>query len=93
MRNISAIASTGAVLNLSQKRMKNMMYFRTRFKITDYFTGYEAKRGELFTEKERNSKVRFVDDFYFEKVEISKSKVYKTADNRRFQFEERILYL
>lgn len=48
-----------------------MKYYRVRSEKTDWFSHYFTKADELFTEKERNSKVRYITDFWFEVVNIS----------------------
>lgn len=42
----------------------------------DYFTGYTTIKNELLTEKERNTKFRYLSDSIFEPVEISKRKTF-----------------
>ena len=42
----------------------------------DYFTGYTTIKNELLTEKERNTKFRYLMDDCFKIVEISKKNVY-----------------
>ena len=48
-----------------------MKYYRVRSERTGWFSHYFTKADELFTEKERNSKVRYITDFWFEVVNIS----------------------
>ena len=37
-----------------------MKYYRVRSERSDWFSNYHTRPGELFTEKERNSKVRYI---------------------------------
>lgn len=43
-----------------------MKYYKVTAERSDWFSGYHTRSGELFTEKERNSKVRYITDFWFE---------------------------
>ena len=42
----------------------------------DYFTGYTTIENELLTERERNTKFRYLQDDCFQVVEISKKKTF-----------------
>lgn len=42
----------------------------------DYFTGNTTIKNELLTEKERNTKFRYLTDEYFTPVNISRKNVY-----------------
>lgn len=42
----------------------------------DYFTGYTTVKNELLTEKERNTKFRYLFDDVFHPVNVSRKKVY-----------------
>lgn len=42
----------------------------------DYFTGYTTIKNELLTEKERNTKFRYLMDDCFKVVEVSKKNIY-----------------
>ena len=42
----------------------------------DYFTGYTTIGGELLTERERNTKFRYLQDDCFESVEVSKKNTF-----------------
>ena len=56
-----------------------MLYYRVKPEFDckhDYFTGYTTIKNELLTERERNSKFRYLSDDVFEIVEISKKKIY-----------------
>ena len=54
-----------------------MKYYRvTKDNVHDYFTGYTTIKNELLTEKERNTKFRYLKDDCFEIVEISRKKTY-----------------
>lgn len=64
-----------------------MKYYRVRSERSDWFNNYHARPCELFTEKERNSKVRYITDFWFEVVNISQKKT-QIVDGRRFEITE-----
>ena len=64
-----------------------MKYYRVRSERADWFSNYHTRPGELFTEKERNSKVRYITDFWFEVVNISQKKT-QIVDGRRFEITE-----
>ena len=64
-----------------------MKYYRARGERSDWFNGYYTRLGELFTEKERNSKVRYITDFWFEVVNISQKKT-QIINGRRFEIAE-----
>ena len=64
-----------------------MKYYRVRSERSDWFNNYHTRPGELFTEKERNSKVRYITDFWFEVVNISQKKTH-IVDGRRFEITE-----
>lgn len=68
-------------------KRENMKYYRIRSEKTDWFNHYFTKTGELFTEKERNTKIRYITDFYFEIVNISQKKT-RTINGRRFEITE-----
>lgn len=53
-----------------------MLYYRCNSDYKDYFTGYSCVKGELLTEKERNTKTRYLSDECFDQVKISKNKTY-----------------
>lgn len=42
----------------------------------DYFTGYTTVLNELLTQKERNTKFRYLQDECFKIVEVSRKKTY-----------------
>lgn len=62
----------------------NVTYYKARSERADWFNGYHTRPGELFTEKERNSKVRYITDFWFEVVEVPPKKTHM-IDGRRFE--------
>lgn len=64
-----------------------MKYYRAISERADYFNHYFTKPGELFTERERNSKVRYITDFWFEVVNISAKKT-QIIDGRRFEITQ-----
>ena len=53
-----------------------MKYYRAIAEKHDYFTGNTTIKGELVTERERNTKFRYLGDDIFEPVEISKKKTF-----------------
>ena len=56
-----------------------MRYYRVKPEYDgkhDYFTGYTTIKNELLTERERNSKFRYLTDDVFEIVEVSRKKIY-----------------
>ena len=53
-----------------------MKFYKAKIEAHDYFTGYTTCIGELVTEKERNSKFRYLTDDVFSIVEVSKKKTY-----------------
>lgn len=53
-----------------------MKYYRAAAEKHDYFSGNTTIINELLTEKERNTKFRFLSDSVFEVVEVSKKKIY-----------------
>lgn len=55
-----------------------MKYYRARQERYDYFTGWTVIENELVTEKERNTKFRYISDSNFEVVDIPKSRTYKS---------------
>lgn len=61
-----------------------MKYYKVTAERSDWFSGYHTRSGELFTEKERNSKVRYITDFWFETVNVSRNKI-QMIDGRRFE--------
>ena len=64
-----------------------MMYYRAIKEAHDYFTGYTTVKNELITEKERNTKFRYLTDNVFETVNVSRKKIY-WAFGCRFQMQE-----
>lgn len=53
-----------------------MKYYKALAEKHDYFTGYTTITGELVTQRERDTKFRYIGDDVFQQVEISKSKVF-----------------
>ena len=53
-----------------------MKFYKAICEKHDYFTDYTTCIGELVTERERNSKFRYLNDDVFETVEVSKKKTY-----------------
>lgn len=53
-----------------------MLYYRVRRDAYDYFNKNAAVKNELVTQKERDSKFRYLKDDVFEPVQISKKKTF-----------------
>lgn len=53
-----------------------MLFYRVRREAYDYFTGNTAIKNELLTQKERDSKFRYLKDDVFQEVQISKKKTF-----------------
>lgn len=53
-----------------------MKYYKAIKEAYDYFNKMGTVKNELFTEKERNTKVRYLSDDVFEIVNISKNKTF-----------------
>ena len=53
-----------------------MIFYRVTRDAYDYFTGNAAIKNELVTQRERDTKFRYLKDSVFEKVEVSKKKTF-----------------
>ena len=53
-----------------------MKFYRATTDAYDHFNKYGVVKNELLTEKERNGKVRYLNDSIFEEVEISKRRTF-----------------
>ena len=53
-----------------------MKFYKVRREAHDYFTGHTAVKNELVTQKERDTKFRYLADDVFEAVEVSKKKTF-----------------
>ena len=53
-----------------------MLYYQVVEDSYDFFNNHSAIKGELFTAKERDTKVRYISDDHFKPVHISKRQVY-----------------
>lgn len=53
-----------------------MKYYRAKGEFHDYFTGWTTVDGELLTEKERNTRFRYLYDSCFSVEEIKKTETY-----------------
>ena len=62
-------------VSLESEMIDYMKYYRVRSERTDWFSHYFTKADELFTEKERNPKVRYITDFWFKVVNISQENI------------------
>lgn len=63
-----------------------MLYYKAIKDGYDYFNKNSIIKNELLTVKERNSRVRYLSDSYFEIIEITKTKVFWSFGAR---FEKR----
>lgn len=67
-----------------------MKFYKTvKDNVHDYFTGYTTVKNELLTEKERNSKFRYLTDDVFQVVEVSKKKTFWMF-GARFEMKEEL---
>ena len=53
-----------------------MLYYRAKAEKHDYFTGYTAIPGELLTQRERDTKFRYLSDDIFDTVEVSRKRTF-----------------
>ena len=53
-----------------------MLYYRAKKEKHDYCTGYTTIPGELLTERERDTKFRYLSDDVFEVVNVSRKRTY-----------------
>ncbi len=53
-----------------------MLFYRATKEAHDYFTGYTTIKDELVTQRERDTKFRYLKDSVFEKVEVSKKNTF-----------------
>lgn len=53
-----------------------MLFYKVRRDAYDYFNKYGVVKNELLTEKERNTKCRYLKDEVFQPVEVSKKKTF-----------------
>lgn len=53
-----------------------MTFLKVKRQATDHFTGWTTIPGELVTERERNTKFRYLMDDVFEPVEVSRKKTF-----------------
>ena len=53
-----------------------MLFYRATKEAHDYFTGYTTIKNELITQRERDTKFRYLKDSVFEEVNISKKKTF-----------------
>lgn len=60
-----------------------MKFYQAISERVDWFSNYHTKDGELFTEKERNTKVRCITAFWFKVVDIPRNNIV-TINDRRF---------
>lgn len=63
-----------------------MLYYKAIKDAYDYFSKNAIIKNELLTTKERNSKVRYLPESYFQIIEIPKSRVFWSFGAR---FEKR----
>ena len=65
-----------------------MMYYKSTAEMTDHFTGWTVIMDELVTERERNTRFRYLPDYIFKKVYISQRDTHKSF-GIRFENKER----
>ena len=53
-----------------------MLFYKVIREAHDYFTGNTAIKNELLTQRERDSKFRYLKDDIFQPVQISKKKTF-----------------
>lgn len=53
-----------------------MKYYRALAEKHDYFTGWTTVKNELITQKERDTRFRYLSDDVFEPVEVSRKKTF-----------------
>ena len=53
-----------------------MLYYRANAEKHDYSTGYTTIIGELLTQRERDSKFRYLSDDVFDVVEVSRKRTF-----------------
>ena len=64
-----------------------MKYYRALAEKHDYFTGWTTIKNELITQRERDTKFRYLADDVFEVVEISRKKTFFSF-GARFEIKE-----
>ena len=67
-----------------------MRYYKATKEAHDYFTGWTTVKDELVTEKERNTRFRYLKDTVFEPVEISRKRTFFSF-GVRFEMKEDLL--
>ena len=53
-----------------------MKFYKAIREAHDYFTGYTTVKDELVTQRERDTKYRYLSDSVFEEVDVSKKKTF-----------------
>lgn len=64
-----------------------MKFYKAVAEKHDYFTGYTTVVGELVTQRERDTKFRYLTDDVFTVVEVSKKKTFWSF-GARFEYTE-----
>lgn len=64
-----------------------MKYYRALAEKHDYFTGWTTVKNELITQRERDTRFRYLSDDVFEVVEISRKKTFFSF-GARFEIKE-----
>ena len=64
-----------------------MKYYRALAEKHDYFTGWTTIKNELITQRERDTKFRYLSDDVFEIVEVSRKKTFFSF-GARFEIKE-----
>lgn len=70
-----------------------MIYYRAKTESHDYFTGNTTIPSELLTQRERDTKFRYLHDCLFDKVEISKRDTYISFGVRKAYTDAKVVYL
>lgn len=70
-----------------------MKYYRAKGEYHDYFTGYTTVPGELVTERERNTKFRYLSDHVFEPVLCSRRDTYISFGARKAYTDAKLTLL
>lgn len=53
-----------------------MKFYKAKREVHDYFTGYTTVENELVTQRERDTKFRYLSDSVFEEVNVSKKRTF-----------------
>ena len=70
-----------------------MKYYRVKGEFHDYFTGNTTVPGELVTQRERDTKFRFLNDNVFERVLCSRHDTYTAFGVRKAYTDAKLTLL